>query len=195
LWDRGTDSAIYNCATNASSLIWEISSDGANPHVLLPGWQTLPTQCCGKWNPDGRYFIFQASNNIWAIEEKRGLLHKPNRTPTQLTSGPMTFYSAIPGKDGKKLFVVGRLACGELTRYDLKSGQFAPILAGISAEHVKFSPDGQWVAYCTFPEGVLWKSRADGSQPMQLTFPPLRPMLPEWSPNGKQIIFFAFSSG
>jgi len=180
--------------SSAASLIWEISADGKNPHILLPGWENLPTQCCGQWTLDGRYFLFQARNNVWAIEEKGGLLRKPNRTPVQLTSGPMTFYTPIPAKDGKKLFVVARLARGELTRYDPKSGQFAPFLSGISAE-VKLSRDGQWAAYITYPDGVLWKSKLDGSQKLQLSIPGLRPSLPEWSPNGKQIVFFGFSSG
>jgi len=33
----------------------------------------------------------------------------------------MTFFSPLPSKDGKKLFVVGALARGELVRYDAKS--------------------------------------------------------------------------
>ena len=55
----------------------------------------------------------------------------------------MSLYSPIPGKDGKKLFVVGRTYRGELTRYDAKSGQFSPYLSGISAEYLDFSKDGQ----------------------------------------------------
>jgi hypothetical protein len=32
----------------------------------------------------------------------------------------MSFSTPVPSKDGKKLFVVGALARGELTRYDMK---------------------------------------------------------------------------
>jgi len=181
--------------SNAASLIWEISADGSNAHVLLPGWEQIPSQCCGQWTSDGRYFIFQAQNNVWSIEEKGGLFRKPNRTPIQLTSGPMSFRSPISSKDGKKLFVVGVLVKGELTRYDTKTGQFAPFLSGVSATDVAFSRDGQWVVYVSFPDGILWKSKADGTQKTQLTFGTSRPMLPRWSPDGKQILFFAFSSG
>ena len=175
--------------------IWQVSADGKDSHQLFPGWLTARDQCCGKWTPDAKYFVFRAQNNIWALEEKTGLLKKHNPSPVQLTTGAMDFFDPIPSKDGKKLFVTGRLRRGELSRYDVKSGEFVPFLSGISADSVRFSRDGQWVAYVTFPEGQLWRSNIDGSNRMQLTYPPLTPMLPDWSPDGKQIVFYAFSAG
>jgi Tol biopolymer transport system component len=105
----------------------------------------------------------------------------------------MSFSLPLPSKDGKKLFVVGALARGELSRYDARSAEFIPFLSGISADSVSFSNDGQWVAYVTFPEGALWRSKSDGSQRLQLTYPPLTPVGPRWSPDGQKIAFFAFS--
>ena len=97
----------------------------------------------------------------------------------------MPLSSPVHSTDGKKLFVVGRTFRGELTRYDLKSGRFEPYLGGISAEYVAFSKDGQWVAYVSFPEGTLWRSKADGSERLQLTYPPMYALMPRWSPDGK----------
>jgi dipeptidyl aminopeptidase/acylaminoacyl peptidase len=79
-------------------------------------------------------------------------------------------------------------------RYDSKSGQFSPFLRGISAEYIAFSKDGQWATYVSYPEGTLWRSKLDGSERLQLTYPPLHAMLPRWSPNGEKIIFFEFES-
>ena len=103
-------------------------------------------------------------------------------------------FSPFPSKDGKKLFVVGQTYRGELMRYDSKSGQFSPFLGGISAEYVDFSKDGQWVAYVSYRDGTLWRSKVDGSERLQLTYPPSYAMLPRWSPDGKKIIFFEFES-
>jgi len=84
---------------------------------------------------------------------------------------------------------------GELARFDVKSRQFVPFLSGISAEGVSFSRDGQWAAHVTFPEGTLWRSKVDGSERFQLTFPPMTVGLPRWSPDGKQIAFMGQMPG
>jgi serine/threonine protein kinase/Tol biopolymer transport system component len=172
-------------------LLWEVAADGSNPHRLLSGWHNPPDECCGKWTSDGKYFIFQSQGQIWALSQKPGLLH-PYTQPIQLTASPMSLHSPIPSRDGKKLFVVGQTYRGELERYDSKTHVFAPFLYGISAEFLSFSKDGQWVAFVSYPEGTLWKSRADGSERVQLTFPPLGAVLPRWSPDGKTIVFFDF---
>jgi Tol biopolymer transport system component/predicted Ser/Thr protein kinase len=188
----GTDFPVGGTNAMVSS-IWQISANGTDPHPLLPGWPT--PQCCGQWMPDGRYFVFQSGDNIWALQERSSLLRRTNRTPVQLTSGPLRFYTPVPSRDGKKLFIVGDMRRGELNRFEPKSSEFVPFLSGVSAEGVRFSRDGQWVAYVTFPDSILWKSKVDGTQRVQLTYPPLVPLLPDWSPDGKQILFYGFSPG
>ncbi len=175
--------------------LWEVSIDGKNLHPLLPHWHNPPRACCGRWTADGQYFVFGSQGNIWALSEKRSLFGKSVSQPVQLTSGPMAFGNPMPSKDGKKLFVVGSLSHGELSRYDVKSQQFSPFLGGISAESVSFSRDGQWVAYTTYPEATLWRSKADGSQRLQLTYPPMIALLSRWSPDGKQLAFYELVAG
>jgi Tol biopolymer transport system component len=173
--------------------LWEVSVDGRNLHALLPGWNNPAAECCGSWTPDGKYFLFQSSRggtaNIWAIREEDSVLRKASRKPVQLTTGPMSTLIPIPSNDGKKIFVVGAQVRGELVRYDTDSHQFTPYLSGISAMGVNFSRDGKWVTYTTYPEGVLWRSKVDGSERLQLTSPPLYSDQPRWSPDGTHIAF------
>jgi len=174
--------------------IWQVSANGTNLHPLLPTWQTSLGKCCGQWTADGKYYVFQAGDNIWTLDENRNWFGKSNQDqPFQLTSGPMVFSSPLPSKDGKKLFVVGKLLRGELARFNAKSNAFVSFLSGISADSVTFSNDGQWVAYVSFPEGSLWRSKADGSDRVQLSYPPLAVLLPRWSPDGQVIVFTGIS--
>ena len=80
-------------------------------------------------------------------------------------------------------------------RFNPQLNQFVPYLGGISAEFVDYSSDHKSLCYVAYPEGTLWKANIDGSNRIQLTSPPLQVLEPRWSPDAKQIAFFAFPAG
>ena len=176
-----------------TSSLWEVQSDGTHPHPLLPAWNNPSEECCGSWTPDGKYFIFQSAHNgktqIWALPERGSLFRKAGSEPTELTTGPLSYSEPVLSVDGKRVFAIGSQPRGELARFNQKTRQFEPFLSGISADGVDFSRDGLWVTYVLRPEGTLWRSKADGSERLQLTFPPMQALLPRWSPDQKQIAF------
>jgi Tol biopolymer transport system component len=170
-----------------STAIMEASADGTGLHKMFPG-------CCGKWTSDGRFFIFQNRPDrridLWALPDKGSFLRRKRYDkPIQLTAGPLNFEDPLPSRDGKEIFAIGDSRRAEVIRYDSRSAQFVPYLSGISAEGLAFSRDGQWVTYTSYPDGTLWRSKVDGSERLQVTFPPLRALLPRWPPDGKQIAF------
>ena len=185
---------VINDKTRGNSL-WEVSALGTNLHPLFPGWHNPADECCGKWTADGKYFVFESQGQIWALSEQEKFLHPPTGKPIQLTSSPLSLFTPLPSKDGEKLFVVGRSYRGELQRGESRSGAFTPFLSGISAEDVVFSKDGQWVAWVSYPEGILWRSKPDGTQKIQLCSAPLFAALPRWSPDGKRIAFYNYAVG
>src|SRR5260370_28839845 len=54
---------------------------------------------------------------------------------------------------------------------------------------VAFSRDEPYVAYVTFPDGILWRANRDGTDLLQLTKPPFYPRDVCWSPDGSEIVF------
>jgi len=183
--------------------MWEVSSNGSNPHQLLPDWHASASQWGGQWTLDGEFFLFVSGSigsmnrfpnynrggQLWALDERRGRLRPPIAEPIQLTSGPMVWGPAVSARDGHKIFSRGMSLRGELVRYDKRSNHFDPYLRGISAEMVAFSRDGTCVAYVTFPDGILWRANRDGTGLLQLTKPPFYPRDVRWSPDGSQIVF------
>lgn len=182
-----------------STSLWEVSRDGRGLHALLSDWNNPPSECCGTWTADGKHYVFQSTRdgqtNIWVMGGIYSGFGGSDASPVQLTVGPTDSLAPVPSRDGKKLFVVGVMPHGELSRYDSSSGQFVPYLSGISAEQVDFSRDGRWITYVAYPEGTLWRSKADGTERMQLTMPPMRAFLPRWSPDRSRIAFAAASPG
>jgi Tol biopolymer transport system component/DNA-binding winged helix-turn-helix (wHTH) protein len=176
-----------------SGALWELDANGTNLHPLLPDWKESPFQCCGNWSPDGNYYYFQGgtgdNQTIWVIPEHRFISTAARPTPSRLISGPLPFSAPVPARDGKRVFVIGQELRVESVRYDSKTQRFDSYLNGISAGSSEVSPDRKWIAYVSYPELSLWRSRADGSEKMQLTFPPVRVYGPRWSPDGSRIVF------
>ena len=180
--------------------LWEVGVDGLGLHELRMNWPENAAACCGDWTLDGRYFVFEADHgdgisNLWALQEKSDWWRRANHDPIQLTFGPVSYDQPVPSRSGKGIFAVGVQPSGELVRYDPKRKDFAPFLGGRSFSNLAFSPDRRWLAYVAYPDGTLWRARSDGSEPVQLTFPPLRVGSPRWSADGRLIAFLAIQAG
>jgi len=178
---------------------WEVSANGANLHRVLPGWHEGGFKVRGNWTSDGKFFVYtMATGNrmdLWAVRERGDWLHKIDKTPIQLTSGPLNFEASQPSLDGKTILAVGAQYKSELTRYDVKTGQYLPYLDGISVVGLNFSPDRRWVAYYTIPDAQLWRSRVDGSEKLQLTGPSSNPPFMRWSPDSQQLAYISSQAG
>ena len=190
-----------------SSDIWEAEIDGANPHPVFP--EMKGTTMMGDWTADGElYFFYRRSRRtgipgisqgeyplqLWTMREKLSRFAL-RRKPSLLYVGPLEIRSAVSSRNSKELYAIGAERNGELSVLDPNSSKFVPYLNGLQASFVTFSPDRQWIAYVSYPDGNLWKSRVDGSDRMQLTFPPMGVSSPRWSPDGNLIVFVdSFSS-
>ena len=150
-------------------------------------------ECCFHWSWDGRSVLYSARTgnrwDIWTLPVHAELFRN-STGPSRVTTGPLSFSSgAITSRDNKQIFAIASKQHGELLRYDLKLHQFLPLLSGISATDATFSNDGQWVAYLSYPDHTVWRSRSDGTDRMQLTFPPVEAQTPFISPDATKVVY------
>jgi Tol biopolymer transport system component/DNA-binding winged helix-turn-helix (wHTH) protein len=190
---------LLNTLDHITSL-WEMSSDGKHIHPLLPGWSHPESECCGSWTADGRYFVFQSAhnglNNIWALDEGTPLGNLFPPTPFEVTNGPLSYQSPITTPTGHQIFFLGLDARSELLQYNPESKLFLPnnnILN--SAQFVRFSPDGQWVAWISLRGSTLWRSRTDGTRRLQLTSAPMEVYMMQWSADGRRLVVMGREPG
>jgi serine/threonine protein kinase/Tol biopolymer transport system component len=167
--------------------------DGTGVRTLLRSGPNLPSAvCCIKWTPNGKHIVFigetAGRDDLWALSAGRDYLSRTPK-PVQFTNGPISYDGYTVGRDGKHIFAIGSLRRGELVRYDKQTHTYVPYAGGISALDPTFSRDGQWMAYLSYPEHTLWRSRSDGSDRLQLTYSSKIVILPRISPDGSQVAF------
>lgn len=182
---------VYDSGLSSYS-IWQADSLTSVPYQLDLGLAHLPQQCCGEWSPEGRTFFFQAMVDgfyqVFAHDESPAWLRAGRAPSVQLTSGPMHYRSPIPTSDGSALLLLTQSQKSELVYYDRTGHGWLPFLDGVPVAAAAVSPDGRLLAYTRPPDHTLWRCRLPAcSDPVQLTFPPLRVTMPRWAPDSSTI--------
>jgi Tol biopolymer transport system component len=191
--DRGSSGVAH---------VWVMNTDGSGLKQLVAEYSTYP-----RWSPDGTRIAFQKLD----AEGLHVFVMNADGTHPVKVSGPaMQVGSVCPVTNpGTRIGLVdwtpdGRVAftrhyCGFGYRYFLVNADGS----GFTETQIKlydafWSPDGSKVVY-PWPEGGNWRvmlANGDGSGAHVLTTQGTHQGLPwtgysPWSPDGKQIMFFA----
>jgi Tol biopolymer transport system component len=109
-----------------------------------------------------------------------------------LTHGPISFRNLSETGDSDRLFALGTHPEYQLLRINSATSAYNTVLPDAGATDVDVTTDGQWLAYSLRENGALWKSRANGKDRIELTATPPGALAPQWSPDGKEVLFTAF---
>lgn len=148
------------------------------------------------WAADGKRIIFSSdrggklSDRLWEVPLEGGDIKPETIYPNVGSLSP----------DGRRLAFVwkGRSDPPSIWRADLSGPggriitQKKIISSAVNDEDPQLSPDGTTIVFTSLRSGdmELWKSDADGSNPLQITsFRGEWPGYPRWSPDGKSIVF------
>ena len=183
--------------TRTTSL-WEVSSEGKNPHPLIAGWSAPPTECCGDWTANGSDFVFQSAHsgqpNIWGIHEPR--FWRPARPPFAITAGPLNYFAPVSSPRGDQLFFIGANARSELFHFNMATQRAEPYLSSVRSarrpEHAHLTDQISWISTT---DGTLWRGKEDGSERVQLVAAPSSVYMNRWSPDDRQLLVMAKQPG
>jgi eukaryotic-like serine/threonine-protein kinase len=180
---------IMEPAADGTFDILEIAADGTGLRQVRKGARR---DCCFHWSSDANHVFYisreSARRDIWTFASSSRMFRQPD-SPVRLTTGPLSYSEVISGHDPGQIFAIANKDRAELARYDFETRQFTTIFPGESASDLTYSADGKWVAYSPYPDHTLWRSRSDGSDRMQLTYPPMVVREPNISYDGTRVAF------
>jgi Tol biopolymer transport system component/DNA-binding winged helix-turn-helix (wHTH) protein len=181
---------VMDPVTHIGSL-WELKRGSQTPRPLLKSSISKVLDCCGDWTADGKAYVFQSSvnagSNLWELRSST-----TGSTLSQLTNGPLSYFSPIAARSGRRIYFYGSDQPSGLQRYDGNQLGFRPERSFLAdANRVAYSHDRKWVAWGDIA-GRLWRARsADGSDKVQLTPNNLEIFLAQWSPDDSKLAIMA----
>jgi Tol biopolymer transport system component len=193
-WSRDGKELIYN----SDGRIWRIPATGGEPAQIDTGRHIDNNNDHGL-SPNGSLLVISDQiepDNLSRIHVVTLDGSAPVRAVVDDPRARSYWHGWSP--DGATLAYVrvGLDGSYDIWAKDLAGGDPRPLIVGPGVDDgPEYSPDGQYLYFNSTRSGAmaLWRARADGSDPVQLTRDPARrDWFPHVSPDGKQIVYVSF---
>jgi serine/threonine protein kinase len=188
--------------TGAQRDLWTVPANGGSPLRVTDDpavdWNPI-------WAPDGKFLYFVSdrggSMNLWRvpIDEVSGrVLGRPEAITT-----PSAFVGHLSiAADGRHVVYDSSFRTANVQTLAFEPSTHAvrgapvPVTSGSKPyANPDISPDGDWVAFSSFPQEDIFVSRPDGTRLRQLTNDLAVDRAPRWSPDGQRIAFHSNRNG
>jgi Tol biopolymer transport system component len=199
---NGRRIAYWGLTSTSSRDIWTVPSDGSGSSSPVNVTTDDAVDWGPAWSPDGRFLYFSSSRggtmNLWRVridQESGRTLGEPEpiTTPTAW-SGNIEFAA-----DGERLVFADQDERSTIWAVDFDpirgviAGAPRAILQGRAINSVDLSPDGSRVVFSQRlqPWEALGVVGIDGSGWSRLTDDDFYHRAPNWSPDGRRILFYS----
>lgn len=200
---KGLIFVIGNSSEPSYGSAWELSTNSQDETtVTRPVALRFGKDCCldWAWADRGQRFLYLPFNKPPVLDEiglpfdgsttEKGI----RQTALPVHVGNVTGFCPIAGKSLIYLLIEGP-GRGELLKVGPTKTTYQVVLPGLSANDISFSRDGQWMTFVRPSDQTLWRSRADGTDVLQLTAAPVQAQLSSWSPDGHTIAYMQRTTG
>jgi Tol biopolymer transport system component len=186
----------------STSSILVVSAAGGEPTRVT---DVLHVNESPAWAPDGRSLFYVSSLggtlDIYQQAIRRG--GAPVGAPVRLTTGLSPFSVSVARDGSRAAYDVVRLQSNIVTVTLPREGAASmsaaqPVTSENQiVENVALSHDGKWLVYDSNRGGNydIYKVRAEGGEPIQLTSDPANDFGPSWSPDDRELVFHSTRSG
>jgi Tol biopolymer transport system component len=196
---NGRIAFIQNTGTNGSD-VFTMNPDGSDMVQLTQIGTNGGQTCCVSWSPDGKQLVFSAvlsaitNPQIWAMNADGSAQHLLVNDPSFADSDPNF------SPDGQQIVFTrcGVPNCAIFRVQADGTGIIAITHFNSNGDIIDlwpaYSPDGKTIAFTSFNRNngflcAIYLVDADGSNFRILTPPRLTAFKPDWSPDGKEIVF------